>query len=96
MGSRGMHFAQVRTGQYNTFLHGGLAMYNRAANQIITLLDAGQETQARALFMQHLAAHCRKIDCGLGKILEKDSYTDERLWQVFLEVHHIGWFSLSA
>ena len=71
-------------------------MYNPAANQIIALLDAGQETQARALFMTHLAAHCRKLDQGLGNILEQDPYTDERLWQVFQAVHHIGWFSLRA
>jgi len=71
-------------------------MYNPAANQIIALLDAGRETHARTLFMQHLAAHCRKIDRGLGNILETDPYTDERLWEVFREVHHSGWFSLSA
>jgi hypothetical protein len=71
-------------------------MYNRAANQIIALLESGQETQARALFMQHLAAHCRKIDQGLGNILEQDPYTDERLWEVFQEGHRLGWFSLSA
>ena len=71
-------------------------MYNRAANQIIALLDAGQDTQARVLFMTHLAAHCRKLDQGLGNMLEQDPYTDERLWQVFQEVHRIGWFSVSA
>jgi hypothetical protein len=71
-------------------------MYNRAANQIIALLESGQETQARALFMQHLVAHCRKIDQALGRILDRKPYTDERLWQVFMEGHRTGWFSLSA
>jgi len=71
-------------------------MYNRAANQIIALLDAGRERKARALFMKHLAAHCRGIDQALGTILDQDPYTDERLWQVFQEVHRIGWFSVSA
>jgi hypothetical protein len=71
-------------------------MYNPAANQIIALLDDGQDAQARTLFMTQLAAHCRKIDQGLGTILEQDPYTDERLWQVFMEIHRIGWFSLRA
>ena len=71
-------------------------MYSRIANQIIALLDAGQDTQARALFMAHLAAHCRQLDQGLGNILAQDPSTDERLWQVFLKAHRIGWFSLSA
>ena len=71
-------------------------MYNRAANQIIALLDAGRERKARALFMKHLAAHCRKIDEALGKILDQNPSTDEHLWQVFQEVHRIGWFILSA
>ena len=69
------------------FLPGGLAMYNLAANQIITLLDAGQDAKARTLFMTHLAAHCRKLDQALGKILDQNPSTDERLWQVFQEVH---------
>jgi len=65
-------------------------MYTRIANQIIALLDAGQDTTARTLFMQHLAAHCRKLDRALGTMLDQHAYTDEHLWQVFREVHRLG------
>ena len=71
-------------------------MYTRIANQIIALLDAGQDTKARTLFMTHLAAHCRQLDRALGKMLDQHAYTNERLWQVFLEGHRLGWFSLRA
>ena len=71
-------------------------MYNPAANQIIALLEAGQDAQARALFLQHLVAHCRRIDQQVGKALGRKPYTDERLWQVFKGAYHLGWFSLSA
>ena len=69
-------------------------MYNRAANQIIALLEDGQEAKARTLFLKHLAAHCRKIDQALGKMLGQKPYTDEHLWQVFKGVYRRGWFSL--
>jgi len=71
-------------------------MYTRAANQIIALLDEGQDAKAHTLFMTHLAAHCRQLDQALGKMLGQHAYTDERLWQVFQEVHRAGWFSLRS
>ena len=78
---------------YNTFLCGRLGMYNPATTKILDLLDAGEERKARALFMTHLAAHCRKIDAALGRVLQKRRYTNERLWQVFKGAYHLGWFN---
>jgi hypothetical protein len=69
---------------------------NPAAHQIIALLEAGQDVQARALFMQHLVAHCRRIDQAVGEMLGQHPATDEHLWQVFQGVYRLGWFSLSS
>ena len=62
-------------------------MHTQAAQQIMALLDAGQETKARAVFMEYLAAHRRETCKALGKVYQPDFSMDEYVWQRFNEVY---------
>jgi hypothetical protein len=68
-------------------------MYDREVHQILTLLRAGQEAEARTLFMTHLLDHCRALDQAIGQLLGREPNTDEYLWQVFQGLQHLEWFS---
>jgi hypothetical protein len=61
-------------------------MYDREAHQILALLDQGQDTEARALFMEHLVAHCRAIDQVISAGFGSAPYDDAHLWEVLLWV----------
>ena len=67
-------------------------MYDREVNQIIALLQDGQEAGARTLFMKHLLRHCRALDQALGQLLGWEPNTDDYLWQVFQGLQHLEWF----
>jgi hypothetical protein len=69
-------------------------MYEYAANQIIALLDDGRDAEARALFMEHLAGHCREIDQAVSDFFGRERYDDAQLWEVFALAYREGWFNL--
>jgi hypothetical protein len=68
-------------------------MYDREASQILDLLYDGQEVEARELFMEQLAGHCREIDQAVSEFLGYERYGDEQLWEVFAGAYRRGWFN---
>jgi hypothetical protein len=85
-----MAFAQEAV-HINLF-HAGVAMYDRETNQIITLLEQGQDAEARTLFLEHLAGRCRAIDQVVSECFDQERYNDDQLWEVFAMAYRLGWF----
>jgi len=70
-------------------------MFTQAAQQILALLDAGQNTQARALFMKHLVVHYGKLDQALGRISGQNPDLQEYMWQRIQASYRTGCFNVS-
>ena len=69
-------------------------MHTQAAQQIMALLDAGQATTARAVFLEQLTAHRRETHKALGKVYQPNFSLDEYVWQRFNEVYRRGCFNV--